>query len=493
MSIDLITKIQHDASRNGSMMIGCYVKKPHLIHEMKLDGMELDTHTAFFYALFNGMIESGYVKFDEASIESYVQQDPAKYQRYSELGGYDTLKGISQVADVDNAEGYINGLAKANMLLQVKDKFDIQKLYTISTKADATKFHSYLDYIVTTLDSDVLSKGEYKDITVTENDIQEMNDGVALGISYENVLPSLNKLTLGIPKGNLTIIGSYVNQGKSSLAAELLFDSVSQGNKVGLIANEMSKRDYQELLLMYVIRKHLSKDNNYSNKTVAEAMTRTTLSLGHFTTSQLEVLKDASKIIKESYAPNFKMLETFDYNTDEAVRAIRNWSKQGVVLVVYDTLKADIEDRDTWKNLIQSTRNLYQVAHEEKDIAVVGVMQIALSTLGRRVLSLNMLANGKQAVEPASEVIMFRDVLDDEYAGESNALQVWTEVQDETTGATKNDRKEIEFIRQPNKQYRIFFTTKSRKGQTGQSFLYEFKGSTNEWIEVGRCLVSSRD
>ena len=59
MSTDLITKIQHDASINGSMMIGCYAKKPHLIHEMKLDGMELDTHTAFFYALFNGMIESG--------------------------------------------------------------------------------------------------------------------------------------------------------------------------------------------------------------------------------------------------------------------------------------------------------------------------------------------------------------------------------------------------------------------------------------------------
>ena len=488
---NIIENLKNDLNRNGSMLIGCFVKDPNLIHEINLDNIKLDPHTSFFYAIFKDMVKSQYTKFDEVSVESYMVSDPAKYKRYMNLGGYKTLEDIAQVTDVENANGYINNLAIASMILNLDYKFDVEKLYKVSRNLDANTFSNYLEYEIGLLNTGLLTRGEFKNIGVTDKDIEEMNSGLALGYDYSNVLPSINERTLGFPKGNLTVLASYVNQGKSSIGAEILWDLVEQGYKVGIIANEMSVSDYKELLLIYIIRE-LADDVNYNLCDVAKTITRTTLNLGGFNDNQLQVIKDAAQITRDKYGDKVKMLETFDYNIGEAIKTIRNWSKQGINVVIYDTLKADTTEETTWKNLIDSTRKLYQVAHEEKDIAVVGIMQLTMATMGRvRNLSLNMIANGKQAVEPASEVIMMRSVYDDEFAGEANQIDVLQIIRDKETGAIMKKDEHYDLIKDPTKQYRIFTLTKSRKGQTGQSYLYEFDGSINKWTEIGRCVINS--
>src|SRR5690606_23093460 len=101
--------------------------------------------------------------------------------------------------------------------------------------------------------------------------------------------PLMNYLTLGIPKKNFTIIGSYINQGKSSfVSANIAFPIAETGMKVGILANEMELDVYKILLLLYVL----------TNRVEYYGLTRKKIKMGKFTSEDKEAIRKASEIIK---------------------------------------------------------------------------------------------------------------------------------------------------------------------------------------------------
>ena len=481
-------ELLEERKRKGSLLIGSYINNPPLINELTLEGIEVDDDTAFYYGIMREMYNSKYRKFDNVSLETFVMSDPVINERYKQLGGYKALQSISEMAEEENAIGYYDRVLAVNLVLDAAESINLEAIYDkYWGSASANDLHNILEFLVTELDSGQSSSGEQGSIAVTEEVLDELDEGLALGVDYGDVLPGLNNATLGIPTGSLTLLGSTVGQGKSSLASEIIFQALEDGNKVGIVANEMDDMDYKILLLARLVRK-LSKDKNYPLRNVAKGITRRTILAGNFNNDVREVLEDAAKITVEKYAPNLYFEKTYDYSTAPIIRTMRNWSKRGVSLIVMDVLKADFDSsNESWKDLIKLTRSLYQLASAE-EIAILGVMQTALYSAEKRILDMTISANGKQMVEVASEAIFFRSMFDDEYEGENKEIKVLRERIDPDTREVMGEYEEtIPYC--PHTDYKIMFLVKTRRGRIGTSWLVANRGDQNEWEEIGRVRV----
>lgn len=453
-------------------IIGCFVSDPDLLAEHVLDKNMLSDDGLFYYSLLSQLYQIGYQKFDEVSVFAFLQKNEDLMRQYNTKGGYNTLNDLSLIVNTQNVDGYIDAFNKYCLLIQLdKRGFNVEKEFDKFEKMTSSQVFDYFEYQLNSITVDVASDVEFESFEITKQDIADLESGENIGIQYGKHSPLMNYLTLGIPKGNFTIMGSYVNQGKSSFVSNIAYSVAKEGTKVGIIANEMAIKDYKMLLLIYV----LVNDLKYYG------LTRKKIKMGQFTKNDKVQINKAREIIKNNYVPNLYFAKTFDYDMTRTRRIIKRWSKLGVELIFYDTLKSDMSDSSVWESLIEATRVLYQLASKE-DIAIVGVMQLALHTNQRRILNLDVLANGKQASEPASECILFRSMHPNEKVGEKFEAKCYRFVKD-TSGKYSNVKEMIEL--DPNKTYRIFFIAKTRNDEVGTAVIYEFQGHYNVWKELG--------
>ena len=453
-------------------IIGCLLNDADMIAEHSIDARRMGKDGSFYYSLFHHLYQMGYQVFDEVSIYAFLQENEELLKGYNDRGGYSTLKDLKSIVDVKNLDVYIDIFNKYCLLEELDSKgFNVEKEFDKFERMTTSQVFDYFEYQLNSISVDIGGDTEFESFEVTEQDIVDLESGENIGIQYGKHSPLMNYLTLGIPKGNFTIMGSYVNQGKSSFVSNMAFSVARAGTKVGIVANEMAIKDYKMLLIIYV----LTNDLNYYK------LTRKKIKMGQFDDEDSVQIHKAREIIKEHYVPNLYFAKTFDYDMTRTKKIIKRWAKLGIELVFYDTLKSSMEDNSVWESLIEATRVLYQLASKE-DIAIVGVMQLALHTNQRRVLDLDVLANGKQASEPASECILFRTIHPNEKVGEKFEAKCYRFIKD-PSGKYSNVKEMIEL--DPNKTYRIFFLAKTRNDEVGTAVIYEFKGHLNVWKELG--------
>ena len=471
--MDILKKIEKKKEVIEGSIIGCFCKNPHLIVEYSLNKNKLGEAALFYYSLFENLYKMDYQKFDEVSIFAFIKENKELLDSFNEWGGYNTLKNLALIVDESNIDGYIDTFNKYCLLEELYDKgFNIKKDFNKFEKMTTSQVFDWFEYQLNSVSVDIGNDIDFDDFEITDEFIKDLESGVNIGIQFNKHSHLLNYLTLGIPRGNLSIIGSYVNQGKSSfVSSNILFAIAKNQTKVGIIANEMNVKTYKILLLTYV----LVNDLKYYT------LTRKKLKIGKFNKEHKEIIDKAKKIIKNNYAPYLYFAKTYDYDTNKTRKIIKKWCKLGVELIVYDVLKADTNDDSTWKNLIDATRMMYQLASKE-NIAIIAIMQLALHTKQRRILDLDVLANGKQSTEPASECIFFRSLHPSERSGQKYELKCYHYVKEEG-GKYSNIKEYIEL--DSNKNYKIFFHTKTRNDEVGTAIVYEYRGHLNIWKELG--------
>lgn len=476
---DVLKEIEDNKKIAEGRIIGSLLNQMDLITDYPINPIKLTEMGRFYYNLISNLYSKGYKDIDKVTIANYLKDLPSLEKQYQEYGSYNTLKTLSNASSVVNIDAVIKEFEKYVMLEELsKRHFRIEEVYDSHLKRmpDAKTIESW--YEVNLDDASVninYSDIEFESFEITDDDMEAFKQGAMIGVRYNSTCPLLDYSTLGFPIENFTIIGSYVNMGKTSFMAHTMFGMAGQGQKVGIIANEQSIRDYKMLLIMFV----LVYDLRYIK------MNRKTFKLTTWTKEDMEQIQKARKIIKEKYAPNLSFFESYDYDTSVVSRVIRRWSKMGFDLAIYDTLKADFTTADGWISLIKATRNLYQLAHKES-IAVVGVMQLRLSDKKRRILDLDVLANGKQSSETASEVIFFRELFEDEMPGEKNEASVYKYEKDKNGQFVTSSQKIVQIDpSSSHKDYRVFTICKTRNDRVGTSILYKFNGDFNVWQEIG--------
>lgn len=462
-------------------IIGCLWKNPELYADSSINKKDLNQDGLFYYSLGEKLFSLRHDVFDETSVYSFVEGNATLKQLWDERSGYKVISELMAIVDENNYDSYIDSFAKYTILKRLLEKgFNIEKDWDKFEQMTAQDVLDYYEYMISDIGVKTNSDVEFENLTLTDDEIDAIEQGVFMGINYGEHSPQLNYLTMGLPKGDLTMIGSFVNGGKSSfLVNNIVIPVAKQGIKVHIISNEQRAIVFKLLLCIYVLTHELGYYK----------LTRKKLKSGNWTDEDRMMIQQAQDIINTKYKESITFTKLYNYDTNKIKKIIKRQAKRGYELIVYDTMKADnLTDGQFWQGVIEDSKALFQVASKE-NVAVVVSYQLALAQINRRYIDLSTLSTAKQVSEVFSEMVLFRDLWADEYTGEKFDVKAYRKLKDPMTGKYTDAKELITLDRE--KKYKVFFLAKTRNDEAGVCLLYEFRGEWNRWIEIGRCNVQN--
>lgn len=460
--------------------IFCLWKNPELYDEyqkeVKADRDLFTDDGRFYYSLGAEMKKLGYKSFDDASIYSYIEGKETIKNGFTRRGGYKTVEDIKKILNEDNVETYYDELVKGNMLLKLHDKgFNVVKEIDKFKKMTSKNLYDYFEY---QLDNVFLNRGagvKIEDLDFEDGFIEACNKGEEMGLSYASACPLLNFHTLGLHRSNVQIFAGFSGTGKTSFCIHSYIMSIlDQGEKVCIIANEMNKRAWQHILMATIL----------SQKLGYYGLPRKKQKMGKLSDEQLEKMEEAKAYYNKHYKGRLKFVKIYDYSIEDVKKVIRKMAKQGFNYTLYDTFKSEDSASATMTGeLIEASKQLLQVA-EKENVGIIITMQLAIYMEGTRYLTAACLSGAKGVKEVVSELVLTRQVWDDEFSGGKFDIKPYRYKRDSTGKYTKI-KEEIEL--NPDKKYMIVFLDKTRNDEGDTTILYQFDGAWNKWTELGYC------
>lgn len=468
--------------KSEGLLCGLVLKSPTILTEYTINENLLSEQAMFYIGITNRLLEKGIEVLDEVSFSGEVENVKLG-DTYEKMGGYSTVRELASIVDIRNSDAYYDEWTKWNLIKNYSDKgiLDIEKHESKLLQMNSTQVVDYIEYLVNDVDLHINTDIVFEDLDLTDQEIKDIKDGVNMGINYGKHSPILNYLSMGLPKGDLTMFASFTNGGKSSYTMNnIIIPVAEQKHKCVIVANEQKCIVYKLLLQTYVLTEKL----NYWK------LTRKKFKSGKWSAEDEEMIKKARKIIKEEYSPYITFVKLYDYDMKKVEKIAKRMAKRGCELLLYDTMKYSGDDESVWKSLIQDSKDLFQIV-SKLNLAGVVTFQLALYNKNKlRTLDESALANGKQVAEVFSEMIGFRDIWEDEFDGEKFDIKPY-KLKKDSSGKFTGEKEDI--ILDKDKKYKIFFHFKTRNDDVGTAILYEFQGYQNKWIELGYCHVSQKN
>lgn len=458
-------------------IVSIYYKKPDLMYdfELKLEDFTENTWRVYWQIAYDIVIKEHKPVLDDVTIGLYLEKHSKLRQKYDDYGGYETIEKATEYVKTENLGGYIAELNKWNtVLMMLKNKFPVYD--RLSEFADMSlddiyvEYEAILNHIFINADEDIQSYSIEEGI---DDLIDELNEGLAVGLPYYEV-PLLNKETGGQLTGNITLVGGLSNMGKTTLVRSMCIPaSIKNGEKLVIIINEESRRKWQREMLVWVanniykfdLQKFVVRDGKYSDEV-------------------MDMLRKCANWIKEKASDNTITIIPFNkYRTEKAIKVIKKYASLGVRYFILDTYKADSGSRSDkmWLEMQQSMVDIYDTIKTDggKDVHIVITFQLAKSSARQRFYSQDNIGQAKNIVDVASTCLMIRDVFEDEYTGEKNALKVY-----KLEG--KNGKSKIPVNLDHDKHYQLIFIVKNREGAANNyQIVVEHDMSRNLLKEVG--------
>lgn len=458
-------------------IVSIYYKKPDLMYdfELKLEDFTENTWRVYWQIAYDIVIKEHKPILDDVTIGLYLEKHNKLKQKYDDYGGYETIEKATEYVKVENLSGYIAELNKWNtVLMMLKNKFPVYD--RLSEFADMSlddiyvEYEAILNHIFINADEDIQSYSIEDDI---DELIDELNEGFAVGLPYYE-MPLLNKETGGQLTGNITLVGGLSNMGKTTLVRSMCIPaSIKNGEKLVIIINEEGRKKWQREMLVWVanniykfdLQKFVVRDGKYSDEV-------------------MDMLRKCANWIKEKASDNTITIIPFNkYRTEKAIKVIKKYASLGVKYFILDTYKADSGSRSDkmWLEMQQSMVDIYDTIKTDggKDVHIVITFQLAKSSARQRFYSQDNIGQAKNIVDVASTCLMIRDIFEDEYTGEKNALKVY-----KLEG--KNGKSKIPVNLDHDKHYQLIFIVKNREGAANNyQIVIEHDMSRNLLKEVG--------
>lgn len=458
-------------------IVSIYYKKPDLMYdfELKLEDFTENTWRVYWQIAYDIVIKEHKPVLDDVTIGLYLEKHNKLKKKYEDYGGYETIEKATEYVKTQNLGGYIAELNKWNtVLMMLKNKFPVYD--RLSEFADMSlddiyvEYEAILNHIFINADEDIQSYSIEEGI---DDLIDELNEGLAVGLPYYE-MPLLNKETGGQLTGNITLVGGLSNMGKTTLTRSLCIPaSIRNGEKLVIIINEESRKKWQREMLVWVA-------NNIYKFDLQKFVVRD----GKYNDEVMDMLRKCANWIKEKASDNTVTIIPFNkYRTEKAIKVIKKYASLGVKYFILDTYKADSGSRSDkmWLEMQQSMVDIYDTIKTDggKDVHIVITFQLAKSSARQRFYSQDNIGQAKNIVDVASTCLMIRDVFEDEYTGEKNALKVY-----KLEG--KNGKSKIPVNLDHDKHYQLIFIVKNREGAANNyQIVIEHDMSRNLLKEVG--------
>jgi hypothetical protein len=121
---------------------------------------------------------------------------------------------------------------------------------------------------------------------------------------------------------------------------------------------------------------------------------------------------------------------------------------------------------------------------EKENVGIIITMQLAIYMEVTRYLSAACLSGAKGVKEIVSELVLTRQIWEDEFAGGKYDIKPYKFKRDSNGKYTKIKE---EIVLNPEKKYMILFLDKTRNDEGDTTLLYQFDGAWNKWTELGYC------
>lgn len=458
-------------------IVSIFYKKPELMYDyqLKLEDFSENTWRVYWQIAYDIIVKEKKSVLDDITVVLYLEKHSKLKQKYDEYGGYDTIDKATEYIKTSNISGYVNELKKWETVIRmiasgfpVTDR--IKEFVDMSLDEIYKEYDALLNHIFINAEEDVMS---YSLSDGIYDLIEQLNEGIAVGLPYDN-MPTLTKETGGQLPGNITLVGGLSNMGKTTLTRTMLIPSaVKYGERLVILVNEEGKAKWQRELIVWVA-------NNIYKTDLQKFVVRD----GKFSDEVKELLYKCADWIAEKSENNMLTIIPFArYETQKAIRVIKKYASLGVKYFILDTYKADAGSRSDrmWLDMQQNMVDIYDTVKAEggKNVHITITFQLAKSSARQRFYSQDNIGMAKSIIDPASTCLMLRDVFEDEYTGEKNALKVYR-----LDG--KNNKSKIPVKLDHDKHYQLIFIVKNREGAANSiQIVCEHDMSRNLLKEVG--------
>lgn len=484
-------------------------KDPNLFREYKeLNVNNFLTEDARFYFSLGKQMSKLYTVFDEVSVLSYLGDNDVLESGFNERGGYDVVYNTMEMLNSNNVERYIDLLNRENILLRLhEDGFNLLNKIQINgkliipikllRKMNAAEVLQFYESRISNIGIRVRSNDmEVSDLDIEDDFEEKLESGMLMGIPFDTcgqsysdgstiyASPILSNISMGINKGELTLVGGFSGSGKTSLSfANFVMPMVYRGEKICITANEQRKVAWQILIMIHTLVHHFKYYN----------LTRKKIKGGQFNDEDRRMIKLAKKYINEHYKPRIKFVKTFDYNVRDIVREQKRLLlNEGYSSFLYDTFKAeDASDMGVARgSMVEDSKALFQFA-SKYNVPQIITAQLATYLEKTSWLSSQCLASSKQTKEVCSEIFLMRKCIKEIELDPTNKHYIYPYRLKKENGKWKKDYFEIDH--KLDGQFRIVFVDKTRNDEDSIAVLYKYDGHINVWHELGYCTPSRID
>lgn len=426
----------------------------------------------FYFSLLANMDKAHYQSIDATSIYEYLSNKEKIRDEFERRGGYETVREITSLINLDNIETYYDNLAKSNILIGLhKHGFNVMNNLDKFKEMTSEQVYDFFEY---QLNDVVVSKVEKVHVTDlkegNDKEIDQWDKGEAVG--YQITSGMLNKALLGIHRKKLLLHGAKIGGGKTTTALiQYAIPALKNGEKCLVLSNESDEHEFRQMLVGYTLF------NSYEIKT-PKGLNRQKILAGSYTTEQKTALKEASVALRNMKG-NIKFGELEDYNLGTIKKMILKYSKLGYSLIIVDTLKPisdnSSETTSSWGEFSDMSRELSLLA-KKTDTAVVCTFQLAADSMNRKYLDLMSVGKSRAITEPAHAVVEFRHVNKEEY--DNIHPYKWEKTPE---GAAVKITGELD----PDKHYIVVFYPKNRSGAVEPQIIMEFDQNFLKMKDVG--------
>jgi replicative DNA helicase len=484
--------------------IGALYKEPDLFieysHLIKSKYDFSKDETVFFYDNFCLMYKTFSQEFTKVSITVFMKQDNARFIQFEKFGGYNAIKVMVNLSNINDVKNYYNLIKKYAILrdfqkITIESIVSTKKFYEMDAQNLGRFIRAKVDHmqtvILTNNDSHILNKGMEE--TVIEF-LKKPDRGIDIPFK------EMNKQFNGHRLGTMLCVGMLSNAGKTRFMFDLIADiAFIKKQKVFVLLNEMTELDVKKCLLTTVVNNKSFQEKHG----VVLKKNEKDISLGKYfdeTKKEIPYTKDLEKYIEilMEKSPDFQKViqisRWIDQETENLI-FIKDVSDgyddktlefeirkanatQGIQYFFYDTLKNDLDTIGEWGALKTTTTKLQQLA-KNLNIFVYGSIQLTDDslTIPAFLLSSMNIANCKSIKHVLDGLLLAKEIELDDY-------HKYTYTNGEKGWGTQGDDELVKHNLDPKKRYYIFVTDKNRVGEK-KKLLFSLDLNTNVWIEEG--------
>ena len=518
-----IEKITQNRGLIESICLGAFLKKLTSYKEYKVSVDDfIYEKTIFFFSLGKAMSER-YTELDEHTVLSFVQNNKKTLKEYEEYGGWESIKKVMELANVNNTPAYVDDLAKNNLLLNLRDiGFNItEDIYIDGKRINAFDdlFDTYTAKEVEQFYEGLLSKSSVESISqqvtmenviFTKEDREKLKEREYAGTPYDIMfsytekeigvsnddsekfiysLPMLSSITNGLHNGNgNTQILAHSNVGKSSITFfNFILPLIYRGESVIIVLNEQD-RIYFSTMLYSFIASNIFKYYNLTRKKITN---------GDFNEKEEQLMEDISQfLIRRGFEDNLKFITMEDFNVDEVMRICKPLiCHQGFSAILIDTLKAQDSSANNYVGaMTEAVKRLDSYGNKYK-VKILLTQQLTSATEMQNAYLTSAEISECKAVKTVSDVLLLmRKVVNNLELDSSNKDYFLRPYKLQKTELGKWRKRYISFTDEEikNNFYRLVFVNKNRWGQADDVILLRFDGLSGRFIEIGQCEFVSR-